>query len=101
MSRLNLHEKLTSILGTRNVYFQPPATVKMSYPCIIYDLMDIDEKYANNDAYLSKEKYKITLSDSGEVVKVSLTSEGIANFLNGLTPEQLSEVLKQAQELIL
>ena len=45
------------------MYFQPPATVKMSYPCITYDLMDIDEKYANNGAYLSKEKYKITLID--------------------------------------
>ena len=38
-------------------------------------------------------KYKIVLSDSGAIVKVTLTSEGIANFLKTLTPEQVEMVL--------
>ena len=29
--RLKLHEELCDILGSRNVYFQPPETVKMKY----------------------------------------------------------------------
>ena len=44
-------------------------------------------------------KYKIVLSDSGAIVKVTLTSEGIANFLKTLTPEQVEMVLQQASEL--
>ena len=34
--RLQLHEELCSVLGSRNVYFQPPETIKLTYPCIIY-----------------------------------------------------------------
>ena len=50
-SRLDLHEKLVEILGSRNVYFQPPATVKMQYPCIIYKRNVMDAAYANNSKY--------------------------------------------------
>lgn len=44
-------------------------------------------------------KYKIVLSDSGAIVKVSLTADGIASFLKTLTPEQVEMVLNQALEL--
>ena len=44
-------------------------------------------------------KYKIVLSDSGAIVKVTLTSEGIANFLKTLTPEQIEMVLNQVNEI--
>lgn len=39
--RLKLHEILCSALGDEHCYFQPPESVKLSYPCIIY-------KYDNN-----------------------------------------------------
>lgn len=35
--RLDLHDKLVEILGTGNVYYQPPESVKMIYPCIVYE----------------------------------------------------------------
>ena len=44
-------------------------------------------------------KYKIVLSDTGVIVKVALTSEGINSFLITLTPEQLEMVINQANEL--
>lgn len=44
-------------------------------------------------------RYKIVLSDTGAIVKVTLTNEGIANFLKTLTPEQVEIVLKQASKL--
>lgn len=67
-------------------------------------IIKIVDKKECNDA-LSKaltewfKKYKIVLSDSGAIVKVTLTSEGIANFLKTLTPEQVEMVLQQASEL--
>lgn len=44
-------------------------------------------------------KYKIVLSDTGDIVKVTLTSDGIVNFLKSLTPEQVKMVLQQASEI--
>lgn len=59
--RLDLHEKLCEILGSRNVYFQPPATVKMSYPAIRYRLYGIDNNSGDNVPYLQFYGYEITL----------------------------------------
>lgn len=62
-SRLELHEKLVSVLGTRYVYFQPPESVKMKYPAIVYERSDIPNKFANDDVYLQTIKYKVTVVD--------------------------------------
>jgi len=69
--RLSLHQILVNILGSNNVYFQPPETIKLQYPCIIYSRNDIDQKYADNKSYISRVRYSITLitrtPDSGLV----------------------------------
>ena len=62
-NRLKLHEKLCEILGSRNVYFQPPASVKMQYPAIVYNLKDIDPKHANNLVDTRFFCYAITVID--------------------------------------
>ena len=63
-SRLELHEKLVNILGSRYVYFQPPESIKMKYPAIVYERSDIPNKFANNDVYLQAIRYKVTVIDS-------------------------------------
>jgi len=62
-SRLELQTLLEEILGSRNVYFQPPGSVKMKYPAIVYGLEDIKNTFANDRVYLSKRKYLITVID--------------------------------------
>ena len=62
-SRLKLQTLLEEILGSRNVYFQPPESVKMNYPAIVYGLEDIKNTFANDRVYLSKRKYLITVID--------------------------------------
>lgn len=62
-SRLELQTLLEEILGSRNVYFQPPESVKMKYPAIVYGLEDIKNTFANDGVYLSKRKYLITVID--------------------------------------
>ena len=59
--RLKLHEKLCELLGNENVYFQPPASVKMSYPAIRYRLYAIDNTHADNEPYLQDYGYELTL----------------------------------------
>lgn len=62
-SRKELQEQLCQILGTRNVYFQPPESVKIQYPCFVYKLSSIDTKVADDKNYLAHNKYEVTFID--------------------------------------
>lgn len=57
-SRLELHEELCEALGSRNVYFNPPESVKMQYDAIRYGLGGKDLKRANNKIYRSTNQYE-------------------------------------------
>lgn len=87
-TRLELHEKLCGVfvaLGEwlwdsfnfeeddvpsairreagRHVYYQPPETFKMTYPCIIYDLSRDNLLHADDFAYARKKVYSVTIVD--------------------------------------
>lgn len=61
--RLELQRLFENILGSRNVYFQPPANVKMKYPAIKFELDNIEHKHANNKPYIRNPAYMVTLID--------------------------------------
>lgn len=63
-SRLKLHEELCELLGSRNVYFQPPESVRLVYPCIVYSLSGVNKLNANNDSYKTDKRYELTVIDS-------------------------------------
>lgn len=68
--RPNLHEMLLGIC--KNVYFQPPSSKRMEYPCIRYVLYDIDNNYADNKVYKQDIGYQLTVIDrdpDSEIVK--------------------------------
>ena len=62
-SRLDLQTKLEEILGSRNVYFQPPASVSMKYPAIVYSLKSIDNEFSNNAVYMQSNSYDLIVID--------------------------------------
>jgi len=62
-SRADLQKELETLLGSRNVYYQPPETIKMEYPAIRYKKSDIDTKHANDKPYMHKKKYEIMVID--------------------------------------
>lgn len=73
--RLSLQELLVNILGSNNVYFQPPETIKLHYPCIIYERDDVNQRYADNRTYISMVRYSLTLitrSPESNLVKAIL-----------------------------
>lgn len=59
--RIKLQTLLETVLGSRNVYFQLPATINMNYDCIRYERVKIDSIYANNNPYQLHDRYQITL----------------------------------------
>lgn len=60
-SRTDLHALLKSI--TDNIYFQPPPTLQMEYPCIVYQRSQIRTEFADNSPYSRTKRYQITVID--------------------------------------
>lgn len=65
-SRSELQKELEELLGTSNlpleekrVYFQPPSSVKLKYPCIIYNLTRTDVRSGDNKKYIKHNEYHI------------------------------------------
>lgn len=63
-SRLELQSLLESILGSRNVYYQPPESIKIKYPAIIYSRNDIDNNFADDIVYMQNHTYQIIVIDA-------------------------------------
>lgn len=61
--RLDLQKVFEELLGTRNVYFQPPESTKMKYPAIRYSVKRIDTEHANNAAYKLDCAYSVVVMD--------------------------------------
>lgn len=59
--RLKLQAELEEILGSDRVYFQPPSSIHLSYPCIVYSYDDINIEFADGVEYLERDKYTITV----------------------------------------
>ena len=61
--RLKLHEELKQVLGSKYVYFQPPESMKLDYPCIIYKLDNTRTIFADNSPYHFTPRYIVTIID--------------------------------------
>lgn len=97
--RYKLHNELCDILACPysgslcRVYFQPPSSVKMQYPAIVYSLNDIDSEYANNRVYTALKAYTVTIIDKNpdsELVDKLLKSSIISKFDRSFTSDNLN-----------
>lgn len=57
--RLKLHDELLSIFE-KNIYYQPPESIKLSYPCFLYNLSGGQNIKADNTSYLFTRRYEGT-----------------------------------------
>lgn len=67
--RLELHDILCEIInitepnGDRHTYYQPPESIKMNYPAIVYSRKSIDNVHANNSIYRQSNAYEVIVID--------------------------------------
>ena len=61
--RIELNKILAGVKGVKKVYFQPPETVKMEYPCIRYNIERDNNSHANNSLYNHRVMYSVTVID--------------------------------------
>ena len=56
-----VHSLLQSLTGYGNrIYFNPPETIKMQYPCIVYHRQNLAKRNADNKAYIRYDEYSVT-----------------------------------------
>lgn len=56
--RKELHQILVDSLGSKYVYFQPPESIKLTYPCIVYRRTGSYNKHADDDIYRHSKVYE-------------------------------------------
>ena len=62
--RLKIDEEFRAILSSENVYFQPPESMRMSYPAIRYSRNPgAHKRNANNRLYMSRDLYEGVVID--------------------------------------
>lgn len=76
-----LRDVLSNIPGVVKVYFQPPENVKLVFPCIIFERSSGRKNQADDNLYLYRKSYEVTVIDkraespiSDEVLKLPFTS---------------------------
>lgn len=63
--RLLLQAKLESFLPEgHKAWYQAPPNTGMKYPCILYDLDEVEVSFADNKPYRRVKRWKITVIDT-------------------------------------
>lgn len=57
--RQELQTLLEKIPGVAKVYFQPPPSVRMEYPCIRYSFSSDWNRHADDMKYIGKKRYSV------------------------------------------
>jgi hypothetical protein len=90
--RSELQTLLRILLGSNNVYFQPPANVQMKYPCIVYKRDFADTKHAGNLPYTRTKRYQVTVidQDPDSLIPDKIAELPMASFQRFYTVDNLN-----------
>jgi hypothetical protein len=61
--RTDLQAILEALIGNSNVYFQPPETLQMQFPCIVYQRYIAKSQFADGVPYIYTKRYQVTVID--------------------------------------
>lgn len=89
--RLEMQKHLEKVAGVGHVYFQPPASVRMQYPCVVYELDRVDKRPADDCTYSLALGYTVTVIDKNpdsELAK-KVSSLRYCSFDRGYTKDNL------------
>lgn len=68
--RKELQTLLETMLGSRNVYFQPPENFKMKYDCIVYKKDPERSRHADNRVYTKLPRWQITVMTQSPIAPI-------------------------------
>lgn len=116
MERVPLHDVLCGILKEffpdkrPHCYYEPPASIQLLYPCIVYHYDDVHNKFADNKRYKLYKRYSVTVIDQNPDSKISdkildlpycsldrvYSADGLTHFVHSLYYD--GERLKEEEE---
>lgn len=93
--RIELQQLLESLLGSRNVYFQPPNGLRMNYPAITYEWEGEEVRYADNLKHLATRKYLVTIidRDPDSVIPPRIAAMPYSSFNRSYPADDLNHVV--------
>ena len=56
----DVRDILYTINNTKNVYYDPPTSIQMKFPCFRFNMNNTDVKFADNFAYLRTKRWTVT-----------------------------------------
>lgn len=59
LNRVDLQARLEELLGSPNVYFQPPESMQIKYDAIVYSRKSIENRHANDSVYKQDDAYEV------------------------------------------
>lgn len=77
-TRHDLQSILEAVPGVQEVYFQPPSSITLKYPCIVYTLSNKSFIYADDLKYSKKNRYQLMVIDKNPD---SLIPDSIENLI--------------------
>lgn len=60
-NRMDLHKELLALFSPNKVYYSPPESLKLTYPCIVYFRDYIKTDKADNMNYERYNRYQLTV----------------------------------------
>lgn len=93
-TRLNLDNELRAI--KENVYFQPPESLKLKYPCFIYNLSSITPIYADDKTYKYHRRWQITYvtqKPDDDLIEIMLSRFKMITFDRHFTSDRLNHYI--------
>lgn len=60
-TRIELQAMLEDLLESKEVYYQPPESIRMSYPAIVYSREGTHSRKADDAIYIRSNRYTITV----------------------------------------
>lgn len=89
--RLQLQALLSAIPGVTKAYFQPPPSLSMTYPCIVYERDSATNLFANNTSYRHTKRYQVTIieRDPDSEIPDKVAALPLSNFSRHFTADNL------------
>lgn len=90
--RQELQTLLELLLGSSNVYFQPPENVKMQYPCIVYMRDFASTEFASNNPYRYTKRYQLIYisRDPDDPIPDQIAKLPMCSFVRFYTADNLN-----------
>lgn len=85
-------DSITESQASKHVYFQPPETVKMEYPCIVYERSTAKTTFAENLPYHYTQGYTVTVIDKNpdSLIPIEIAKLPMCTFDRHFTVDNLN-----------